>query len=523
MRQTHPRPANDPKRSQPGSQPAAPSNVPFEDDEDDGSRFLLFNVMPSWMVSFLTHIAVIVVLAIMVMPEKKERTVALEAGEPTAEALDSIEMDFDALEFNTADALETEMPVETPTDIMEEMEVSLPVAEFDVGNTLGSFDSFDTEMIGELNPSDMASETGSRSGASKSRMLKEYGGTPASEAAVALALEWIVKHQLPDGGWSFDHTQGPGSFRNSPNPGDLTRARCAATSMAILPLLGAGHTHQQGEYKEVVRKGLAFLISQSQRGKKGISYLEPGGTMYSHGLTAIVFCEAFAMTKDPELGEYAQGTIWFIEYAQDPIGGGWKYVPREPGDTSVVGWQMMALKSAKISGLAIEPRTYKLAEKFLDSVSNSGGAYYGYGGPPSGSPADARSAVGLLCRMYMGWDKDVPGLVDGVANIAEKGPSADPAKSSVNMYYNYYATQMMKQIGGRQWTAWNNEMRDFLVASQANESDGNAAGSWFFQNQWSPAGGRLYDTSLACMTLEVYYRYLPLYGESATSKEFPLD
>ena len=36
-------------------------------------------------------------------------------------------------------------------------------------------------------------------------------------------------------------------------------------------------------------------------------------------------------------------------------------------------------------------------------------------------------------------------------------------------------------------------------------------------------GGRLYNTSLACMTLEVYYRYLPLYDDGSVADEFPLD
>jgi hypothetical protein len=471
------------------------------------------------MVSFLTHIAVIVVLAIMVMPPKKERSVALEAGEQAAEPVETIDMNLDALEFSSEEAFESDIPVDAETEVAEDIEVSLPEPDFETGNIMAAMDAFDNEAImGPLNPSDMAEETSSRSGQSKDRLLKQFGGTPASEESVALALEWIVKHQLPDGGWSFDHTRGPGDFRDSPDPGELTEARAGATALALLPLLGAGHTHQTGKYKEVVGKGLEFLIKRARRGgKNGISYLEPGGTMYSHGLVAIVFGEAFAMSKDPELGRYAQGTLWYIEHAQDPIGGGWRYKPREQGDTSAVGWQLMALKSGKISGLNISPKTYKLAEKFLDSVSTSGGAYYGYTQPPNRKTADARTAVGLLCRMYMGWDKNVPGMVDGVAAIASKGPSEK------DMYYNYYATQTLKHIGGRQWNDWNNEMRDYLIKTQEKGQDAQA-GSWHFETgHASQKGGRLYTTSLACMTLEVYYRYLPLYGDAAANDEFPLD
>ncbi len=517
MSQPPPRHGSDPKPSK----PLADQLQDDLDDEEISSRFLLFNVMPSWMVSFLTHIAVIIVLAIMVMPQKKERIVSLEAGDLAAEPLEAMDMNFDTLDFNTEDVMEQEFAEVVSTDVTENVEVSLPEVEADLGNILGAVDAFDADILGALNPSDMSEETASRSGESKNRLLRKFGGTPASEEAVALALKWIIKHQLPDGGWSLDHTRGPGDFRNSPDPGELPEARSAATALAILPLLGAGHTHQTGEYKEEVRRGLEFLITRAKKANRGISYLEPGGTMYSHGLVSIVFCEAYAMTKDPALVNYAQESLWFIEYAQDPIGGGWRYAPREPGDTSAVGWQLMALKSGKISGLNINPKTYKLAEKFLDTVSTSRGAYYGYAAPPRGTPASACTAVGLLCRMYMGWDKNVPGLAEGMASLAERGPSADSGNSA-DMYYNYYATQAMKHIGGRQWNDWNNKMRDFLVKTQ--EKDGNKAGSWHFNNgHASSKGGRLYSTSLACMTLEVYYRYLPLYGDKAANDEFPLD
>jgi hypothetical protein len=121
--------------------------------------------------------------------------------------------------------------------------------------------------------------------------------------------------------------------------------------------------------------------------------------------------------------------------------------------------------------------------------------------------------------MYMGWEKDRPGMQEGMKWISDRGPDVT---SSGNMYYNYYATQAVKHYGGRTWNDWNVKMRDYLVNSQNKE--GNTAGSWMFGDEHaSEKGGRLYNTSLACMTLEIYYRYLPLYGDKAASDEFPLD
>ena len=538
MSQSHPSGKPQPSAPQKPSPPAAragkppalknnpatnhtPSNDNDEEfSEESGNRFLFFNVVPSWMVSFLTHIAIIVILAIIVMPSPIDKKVALEAGEQSTSPVDSLEIDLDALELDAIDPFETEIEMDSSTELTEMMEVSIPEAVTDLGNLLGAEEtSFDPSDFGEISEASSNSETGSRTGDAKEMLMKKYGASKASEEAVALALKWIIKHQLPDGGWNMDHTIGPGNFRTSPNPGSIPQARAGATALALLPLLGSGHTHQTGEYKKQVRDGLEYLMKRGKLSGRGISYLEPGGTMYSHGLVSIVFCEAYAMTKDAQLADFAQGTVWFIEDAQDPIGGGWRYQPRQPGDTSAVGWQLMALKSGKITGLNINPRTYKLAEKFLDEVSIESGAFYGYNTKPSRPAASAQTAVGLLCRMYMGWRKDAPGLVSGVDRISNRGPDTSQGP---DMYYNYYATQVIKHIGGDTWDKWNVKMRDSLIRSQ--EKDGVMTGSWTPGNGHADdKGGRLYATSLSCMTLEVYYRYLPLYSDSAANDEFPLD
>jgi curved DNA-binding protein CbpA len=364
----------------------------------------------------------------------------------------------------------------------------------------------------------MKNEFDSRSAESKERLLREYGGSKASEEAVALALKWIVDHQLPDGGWNFDHRiGGGGTDRSSPDPGELVEARAGATAMALLPLLGNGQTHLTGKYKDVVRRGLEYLMARGTPQRRGaVSFMEPGGTIYSHGLAAIVFAEAFAMTEDPLLAPFAQGSIWFIEQAQDPVGGGWRYKMNQPGDTSAVGWQVMAIKRAKLAGFQINKRTDKLIDKFLNAVSIKNGSIYGYDAPPARVNRGRRSvtAIGLLCRMYMGWEKDHPGLKAGVEWLSnDVGPDVGKDPENVNLYYNYYGTQVMKQYGGEHWKKWNAKMRDYLVLAQ--DKKGAATGSWMFNrhNHSSERGGRLYCTAMACMTLEVYYRYLPLYRQ----------
>jgi len=515
-----PHPHSDLNSSSAGTGHSSRGHEENEPEDALQNKFLFFNAMPSWMVSFLTHIAVIIVLAIIIMPSKKELVVEFEGVEQTAAPVESEALDLNPLDFDSHELLDSKVPEDSASPLSDLPQVSLPQPDIDFHSLLGSIEP-DFNMIG-IEPSSGTSNGGDFDGRTGEGIKKTIGGpnsTPESLVSIELALKWIVDHQLPDGGWNMDHTVGPGNHRSSPDPGNASQARAGATALALLPLLGYGNTHQVGTYKRQVEAGLKFLMANGKPAGRGISYLEPSGTMYSHGLVSIVFCEAFAMTKDPYLKPFAQGTIWFIEDAQDPNGGGWRYQPRQAGDTSAVGWQLMALKSGKIGGLEINPRTLKLTEKFLDGVSIDSGAFYGYTAPPSRPVADARTAVGLLCRMYMGWQKDAPGIVDGTELMSKKGPDV---RATSDAYYNYYASQVMKHMGGRQWKDWNPPLRDSLVASQNKK--GVSAGSWTpGAGHADKAGGRLYVTAINCMTLEVPFRYLPLYGDNAADDEFRLE
>ncbi len=151
-------------------------------------------------------------------------------------------------------------------------------------------------------------------------MLGRHGGSVTSESAVTLALSWLANHQQPDGSWRFNHVGQRCDYYCS-NPGTFA-STTAATGLAILPFLGAGHTHADGDYRETVRRGLFYLGDQMVVGQHGGDLQE--GTMYSQGIATIALCEAYGMTNDAELKPYAQAALDFIVHAQDPVGGGWR-------------------------------------------------------------------------------------------------------------------------------------------------------------------------------------------------------
>ena len=325
----------------------------------------------------------------------------------------------------------------------------------------------------------------------------------ARAKSVATSLKWIARHQLPDGSWNFNHQKGPGEDRDSPNPGRGTSARFAATALCLLAFMEAGHTPERGEHKAAVAAGLRFLASNGRKTKHGSSFHEPQGSMYSHALATLCLCQAYRMTKDETFRAPAAGGIQFIQYAQDPVEGGWRYQPKQPGDTSVTGWQLQALAQARFAEIETSDASIQRAAGFLDRVGQKDGAFYGYTEP---GRRKGTTASGLLCRMLLGWDRETAALARGVKWINSHGPSrakpggADEKPPHIDMYFNYYGTLTMRRYGGDMEKNWTANLQTFLLETQ--ETDGTAEGSWWFRGGIAAdIGGRLYCTAMSSLVL----------------------
>jgi len=344
------------------------------------------------------------------------------------------------------------------------------------------------------------------------------GATPASEASVEAALAYLARHQRNNGSWTVRLDEEPcsgqcdhGGFEKDPH-------EIAATGLALLCFLGAGHTMHTGEYSEQVSRGVYFLVQNlkihSGRGTWLTTVAK--SEMYEHGIATLALCEALAMTGDAELRDTCQAAITHIIYAQH-TDGGWDYHPKSPGDLSIVGWQVMALKSAVSAKLAVNAETVRGIDLFLRQHSKGEFMFvYRNGLKPSAS----MTAIGTLMRIFRGWSKTDPAMIKAIDYLAKEGPS------SSDVYYNYYATQVLFHHHGKSWKDWNERMREYLVNSQ--EKNGHMAGSWWFlTDPKNPAsvianqtGGRLYVTAMCCLTLEVYYRYLPVYDSVTEDFQF---
>jgi hypothetical protein len=218
------------------------------------------------------------------------------------------------------------------------------------------------------------------------------------------------------------------------------------------------------------------------------------------------------MTRNQQYREPAQRAIDFCVRAQAPQGG-WRYNPGDDSDMSVTGWMVMALQSARMSGLEVPSPTLERVKEFLDAVARDDGARYAYQLRGGGGTL-ALTAEGLLCRQYLGWEREDARLRQGVDYILANLPVW--RHNERNVYYWYYATQVCHHMEGADWQRWNSVMRQLLPEHQ--EKRGPETGSWNpratkgdpTDDRWQQ-GGRLYVTCLSICILEVYYRHMPLY------------
>ncbi|MHB1037096.1 MAG: prenyltransferase/squalene oxidase repeat-containing protein [Pirellulales bacterium] len=355
---------------------------------------------------------------------------------------------------------------------------------------------------------------------------KARGGTEGTERAVEMGIDFLARHQSANGSWSLNNFGGGRPEYANAGLGQM-QSDTAATGLALLSFLGAGYTHLDDKHRLVVARGLDYLV----RNQKPNGDLFSGGSQYvwfySHGIAAIALCEAYGMTRDPQLREPAQKAIDFIVASQHPTLGGWRYDARAEwldSDTSVSGWQLMALKSGEMAGLKVPPGAYTKVKGWLDFAQAPGGDPSRYVYNPRApltpdkkhgrAPSLAMTAEGLLMRLYLGWDHGNADLARGAdylkSNLPAVGTKANPTRDA---YYWYYATQVMFQMGGEHWKAWNDALYPLLVNSQ--EQRGTLAGSWDpagpVRDTWGDAGGRIYVTAMHILMLEVYYRHLPLF------------
>ncbi len=395
----------------------------------------------------------------------------------------------------------------------------------------------------------------------KGSLINEGGGA-GTEAAVRAALEWLRRHQRADGGWSAENFAPEcdgvkGGNKDSgryPTDKGFKNHDVGVTGLAILAFAGFGHTHLDGkypEYVEVLRKAVKYMKSKQIKsadktlnGTYGDRGVDAEGNelnehwIYDHSIATMAMGELLAMSDDKiNLEKSVTDAVKLCLLAQN-TGYGWKYAVKEgKNDTSVTGWMVLALKTAKNAGLKIPRAHYKKAFdgalKWFDRATSVASGKTGYEVPgdegsrlagyypddpyPYSKDLSCMTAVAVLCRLFSGESRTDPVIKRGVDILMAHKPQwreQDGKKlSTINIYYWYYASYAMFQFGGKMWEDWNKDMIEALVSTQRQEFDPETKephcvdGSWDPIGEWGIAGGRVYSTAIGAMTLEVYYRF----------------
>jgi len=353
-------------------------------------------------------------------------------------------------------------------------------------------------------------------------------GGQATQKAVDWGLDWLKRHQDPEGFWDSDGFHMLCTDNTCTGRGDALNDP-GITGLVLLAFLGAGNTPVSGEYKDEVKKGVRYLCDIQDPEDGCLTSKESPHYMYNHALACLALTEAYGLSRWMPLKKHARKAIEFIHASRNP-GKAWRYNlgteidPIEQNDVSVTGWMIMCLASAKDFGLPFDKGDIEDALLYLDEMTDSATGRTGYKERGSYSSrevgdetlwpyekVEAMTAVGMLGRVFCG---NILGNLDTQKEMLEKGakllkakpPLWDEESGTIDYYYWYYGSYAMFQMAGNDWRFWKDHMIKAIVEHQCTE--GCARGSWDPKyGPWGDNGGRVYSCALCTLCLEVFYRY----------------
>ncbi|MBI4712906.1 MAG: hypothetical protein HY762_06380 [Planctomycetes bacterium] len=369
----------------------------------------------------------------------------------------------------------------------------------------------------------------SRFGSQKTEALKKRGGNDETEIAVECGLGWLARNQEGNGSWNCaKHNP---YHKKLPLPGfvnDDEFVDPAVTGLAVLSFLGAGFTHKDGAYKEVVQKGIQYILScQDKNGFIDIAkfrspYNPANDTIvrrYNHNIGTLCLVEAYAMTGDESLKAPAQAALDHSRNTPMPDFG-WSYY-LEPSDIGPSIFYIMALRIASETDLTVSPNEMDRTKRYISALTDQKTGRIAhiceipicFGGYDS-------TATGIVARFLLDASPDNPYQREAAEFIAKHPPVWSPLykfpretkdimyieNDILNEWYWYFGSLALANIGGDKWDDWNKIMKGLLLNHQRH--GGEPDGSWDPEGPWATVGGRVYSTAFAIMTLESYYSYL---------------
>ena len=223
--------------------------------------------------------------------------------------------------------------------------------------------------------------------ADRLQRLTSNGGTEKCEDAVVASLRWLKEKQNKDGSW--------------------TNRSVPMTGLALLAYLGHCETAGSEEFGETVLAAITFLVDKSMKNNgKLADDFKAKSWCYEHAIAVYALAEAYTLCVKSfgeninQLEDAVMASGQFLINSQHS-NGGWAYSYVEEGghtDTSIVGWQLQALKACKYTGLdfANLRNCVKKGLDYMETKQAPSGAF-GYSSPSIREDGTTLAAVGALC------------------------------------------------------------------------------------------------------------------------------
>jgi hypothetical protein len=288
------------------------------------------------------------------------------------------------------------------------------------------------------------------------RNLRAYGGGRRTESAVLMGLS--MHHKLL---------------------GDVRKRNSLEKALYLLSLLGAGHTHRHGKFKRTVKALLKSLMEgQDENGFFGGA--PPGLAGVTHALATQAWAEAYGLSgRTPLLESITRKSVKALLSLQTESGGFTRY-HGAPADTVATTFAVLALKSAKLSGITVPRKSFERAMAFFNACAGDVPGSMGlYRRPGNRDEWDLTSIAGAaIARIFVLGNRTSrsPASLGAAAIICNNLPNVTGSEYHRNTTYLYFANLAMFQMGGRWWKTWNPALKNFLVPTQLRKGEWN--GTW---------------------------------------------
>lgn len=301
----------------------------------------------------------------------------------------------------------------------------------------------------------------------------DAGTGESTDPALAHARDWLVRVQDDDGGWAMGRTGAGANYA------------VGTSALAVLALL----EHDDPASRAAAERGVDFLLaSQSSRGLFGPPIT---GSLYNHVLATYALLRA--AREDNRATAALDAAIALLVETQGPQGG-WTYL-RAAGDpnSSLTAWALLVLAEARAAGHAGLDTSIRDATRWIAGTVDAEGraGYRRPGDHPHGSETLTAAVAWSLMRSGDRPSVPVGRMLDHVRQDATDAPG------EMDLYRAFLQAAALRAEDGN--GAGIGPLATRLRSLQ--EPAGSDAGSWPPLDRWSSAGGRVYSTALAMLTL----------------------